>query len=158
MNGYNSSGVRLWTLTPAQIYCFEHNISSCKPSGGVYTSSSAKIGLMYVSDYALSLGSSAATTSSSMEGYKSTLKTGWMYNYTNFSNSVSGVIEWTMTRGGYPVTGLTNARFYGIRLDGYSLAVENRYGAEHRPVFYMSASQKYAGGLGTASKPFIIVE
>jgi len=158
LNGYNSSGVRLWTLTPAQIYCFEHNISSCKPSGGVYTSSSAKIGLMYVSDYALSLGSSAATTSSSMEGYKSTLKTGWMYNYTNFSNSVSGVIEWTMTRGGYPVTGLTNARFYGIRLDGYSLAAENRYGAEHRPVFYMSASQKYAGGLGTASKPFIIVE
>ena len=49
-----------------------------------------------------------------------------------------------MTRAGYPVEGLTNARFYGIHVDGQPSGAENRYGAEYRPVFYIKASEKYA--------------
>lgn len=158
LSAYNNTGIKLWTLTPSQIYCLEYDIASCKPSGGLYTTSTAKIGLMYTTDYNLSLGSSMANSTSSVQNSKSTLKTGWMYNYTGFSNSKSHVIEWTMTRGCYPVEGLTNARFYGIHIDGQPSGAENRYGAEYRPVFYIKASEKYAGGIGTESKPFIISE
>ena len=155
---YNNTGIKLWTLTPSKIYCLEYNIESCKPSGGRYTTSTAKIGLMYTTDYNLSLGPSMANSTSSVSSSKSTLKTGWMYNYTNFSNKKSHVIEWTMTRGCNAIEGLTNARFYGIHIDGYPINAQNRFGAEYRPVFYIQGSEKYAGGKGTAENPFVMSE
>ena len=113
---------------------------------------------MYITDYNLALGPTIANSTSAVKDSASTLKTGWMYNYTDFSNSKSHMIEWSMTRAGYPVVDLTNARFYGIHKDGQPDDAENRYGAEYRPVFYVKASEKYAGGKGTSSKPYIIAE
>lgn len=158
LSGYGNTGIKLYNLTASKAYCLEYNIASCKPSGGIYTNSTAKIGLMYITDYNLSLGSSVANSTATIKNQTSTLKTGWMYNYTNFYNSKSRMVEWSMTRAGYPVEGLTNARFYGIHYDGQPDDAENRYGAEYRPVFYIKASEKYAGGKGTAVNPFVISE
>ena len=158
LSGRGDLGIKLYNLTASKAYCLEYNIESCKESGAIYTNSTAKIGLMYITDYSLSLGSSVANSTATLKEQASTLKTGWMYNYTGFSNKKSHMIEWSMTRAGYPVEGLTNARFYGIHVDGQPSGAENRYGAEYRPVFYIKASEKYAGGIGTESKPFIISE
>ena len=158
LSGYGNTGIKLINLTPSKVYCLENKIASCKPEGGIYTTSTAKIGLMYITDYVLSLGSTMAQSTSAVKESGSTLKTGWMYNYSDFSNSKSHMIEWSMTRSGYPVEGLTNARFYGVHYEGKPSDAENRYGAEYRPVFYIKATERYVSGAGTASKPYIIAE
>lgn len=162
LNGYNSSGIKLWDLIPSKVYCLEYNIASCKPSGGTYSESEAKIGLMYTSDYILAMGEEIAKSNSKVmslsaaDGGTKRITKGWMNIYNSESEYKNKEIEWTMTRGGDHVNGLTNARFYKITNTGYPYATENRYGSQYRPVFYISASEIYAGGAGTATNPYII--
>ena len=70
-------------LTPSQIYLHEMNRSTKTSTVGEWTTPSAKIGLMYASDYVLSLGSSALAITGSTKDNAATLKTGWMHQSNN---------------------------------------------------------------------------
>ena len=119
-------------------------------NGGVWTTPSAKIGLMYASDYALSLGSSALALTVSTD--YSTLKTGWMHPSNN--DTTKDTFEWTLSR--YGVFGSDYFVAWDVNSDGYvnSNFVYNAYGA--RPVFYLTSNQAYLGGNGSLDDPFMI--
>ena len=67
-------------------------------NGGVWTNPTAKIGLMYVSDYALSLGSSSLALTTGTGTNAATLKTGWMHQSNN--DTTKSNYEWTLSRIG----------------------------------------------------------
>ena len=99
---------------------------------------SAKIGLMYVSDY----------------GYAAS-PNNWNINLSSYSSVDSwiymGIGEWTITRR----SDGTNYVFYiynAGRVDVYN--VYNRYGI--RPSFYLNTNVTLAGGTGTQSDPYRI--
>ena len=71
------------SLTPNQIYLHEMNRSSKISTIGEWSTPTAKIGLMYASDYTLSLGSSALSMTGSTYANRTTLKTCWMYPSNN---------------------------------------------------------------------------
>ena len=138
-----------------------HKISSetlCKNSGktaincngGVWSNPVAKIGLMYASDYALSLGSSALALTVSTD--YSTLKTGWMHPSNN--DTTKNSYEWTLSRYGADGGDFDAWHVYS---DGqvYGHYVAGSYGA--RPVFYLTNDVKItADGTGSLENPFII--
>ena len=110
------------------------------------TTYSAKIGLMYVSDYMYAapqdkwtlVGNRSETTD-----YRAATSVNWMY---------MGLYEWTISRGA------DNAYyvFYVI----YAGCVEINGGASSaralRPVFYLTSSVNYVSGSGTAADPITI--
>ncbi len=129
--------------------CTNANGDSVNCNGGVWTNPTSKIGLMYASDYALSLGSSALELTVSTDYL--TLKTGWMHQSNNDS-SVSDY-EWTLS-----LIGDSSGDFMAWYLfhdgevgDSY---VDDTYGA--RPVFYLTSNAKTSGGDGSLDNPFII--
>ena len=144
-NYYNS-------LTQGQIYLHEMNRSTKTSTVGEWTTPSAKIGLMYASDYTLSLGSSALAITGSTSVNQATLKTGWMHPSNNDTTKNSW--EWTLSRNG-----AYSGYFYAWRVyssgsvdDGI---VDNAFGA--RPVFYLTSDVKItADGDGTLENPFIL--
>ena len=107
------------------------------------TTYSAKIGLMYVSDYGYAAGPENWNIS--------------LYNYDNDTNRNNnwmfmGLNEWTITRQ----AGYTNPAFritYLGRTDN-----ENVYSpsATMRPTFYLNSDVQYLSGTGTQSDPFRI--
>ena len=121
-------------LTPNQIYLHEMNRSTKTSTVGEWTNPVAKIGLMYVSDYTLSLGSSALELKGS-----SALKTGWMHQSNNDTSKYT--YEWTLSRSG----GNSNVNFYaktvGTSGDVNGYPVNYMYGV--RPVFYLASNQAY---------------
>ena len=80
-----------WRSSPKGIYlnemhkesngtlCTNYNSGAINCNGGAWTNPTAKIGLMYASDYALSLGSSALAITTGTGTNVATLKTGWMH-------------------------------------------------------------------------------
>ena len=134
-------------LTPNQIYLHEMNRSTKTSTVGEWTNPVAKIGLMYVSDYTLSLGSSALELKGS-----SALKTGWMHQSNNDTSKYT--YEWTLSRSG----GNSNVNFYaktvGTSGDVNGYPVNYMYGV--RPVFYLASNQAYLGGNGSLDDPFMI--
>ena len=148
--------------TTKGIYLNEmHKASSltlCKSSGqkaincnvGAWTTPSAKIGLMYASDYALSLGSSALALTTGTGANQDLLKTGWMHQSNN--DTTKFIHEWTLARrGGGGRFGAWNVTSGGS-VD--SDVVYNPHGA--RPVFYLTSNQAYLGGNGSLDDPFMI--
>ena len=123
-------------------------------NGGAWTNPVAKIGLMYASDYVLSLGSSALEITGSTNANKATLKTGWMHSSNNDTTIDSW--EWTLARGGdyggdFPA--------WVVHDDGsmYVDTVNSENVA--RPVFYLTTDTKIiADGDGSLENPFIISE
>ena len=102
------------------------------------TTYSAKIGLMYVSDYGFAASPSYWTTK--MSSYNSARDNNWMD---------MGLNEWTISRNSsysdnafrvYTTGSLTGSRVYA-----YDFAV--------RPVFYLTSSITYNRGSGTAADP-----
>ena len=148
--------------TTKGIYLNEmHKASSetlCKNSGqtaincnvGAWTTPSSKIGLMYASDYALSLGSSALALAGSNS---STLKTGWMHQSNN--DTTKNTWEWTLSRYGF------NSGNFDAWIV-YSDGSVNHNGVDLtgavRPVFYLTSNQAYLGGNGSLDDPFMIPE
>ena len=102
------------------------------------TTYSAKIGLMYVSDYGFAASPSAWTTN--MSSYYSARDNNWMY---------MGLYEWTFSRNSSISTGAFGLSGAGSLISntvyGSSLAV--------RPVFYLTSSITYNRGSGTAADP-----
>ena len=127
------------------------NRSSKTSSIGEWANPTAKIGLMYASDYTLSLGSSALAITGSTSSNASTLKTGWMHQSNNDTTPSSH--EWTLSRNG----GFSgNFLAWDVNSDGdvYDYFVRNTYGA--RPVFHLTSDARINGGNGEYTNPFIL--
>ncbi len=140
------------SLTPGQIYLHEMNRSTKTSTVGEWTTPSAKIGLMYVSDYTLSLGSSALAITGSTVDNKDTLKTGWMHPSNN--DTAKDSWEWTLSRTGVNGSGYRYA--WGVNDNGY---VSNYYvnvSGAVRPVFYLTSNQAFLSGEGSLDDPFMI--
>ena len=112
------------------------------------STTSAKIGLMYMHDYYYGIKGGNNCSSS---GAYSTCKTSWLY----ISKSDTGAPttrEWTMSRWGYDV----NCYAWIVGSDG---SVGNSWlttTASVRPVFYLASDVRIVGGSGTLEDPFII--
>ncbi len=146
----SNRGLHYYYLTTQQMYLHEMNRTGKSSTVGEWTTPSAKIGLMYASDYALSLGSSALALTVSTN--YSTLKTGWL-NPSNNDTTKSNT-EWTCSRCGAYGDGSFGAwRVYseGIVLNSY---VTSTYGV--RPVFYLTTDTKVSNGDGSLENPFIL--
>ena len=141
------------SLTPSQIYLHEMNRSTKTSIVGEWTTPSAKIGLMYASDYTLSLGSSALAITGGTYYNRATLKTGWMHQSNN--DTTKNTWEWTLSRSGDFEGGFLAWSVHG---DGYvgENIVRDAIGA--RPVFYLTSNQAILGGNGSLDDPFMIPE
>ncbi len=131
--------------------CTNHNSGAINCNGGVWTNPVAKIGLMYESDYALSLGSSALVLTRGGDTNISLLKTGWMHQSNNDASKSSH--EWTLSRCG-EITFYFSAWnvFSDGRVNSNIVTMSNGV----RPVFYLTSNAKTSGGDGTLDNPFIL--
>lgn len=109
---------------------------------GTTTSSTSKIGLMYISDFYYS-NTAGGTTNC----YSKACKSSWIYS--------SSYEQWTMTRKGMS----NNLGYYAwyVGNDGYSntdrVAATTIY---YSPVFYLDQGVAITSGTGTSSNPFIL--
>ena len=149
---YSNSGPNYYnSLSPSQIYLHEMNRSSKTSSIGSWTNPTAKIGLMYVSDHTLSLGSSALAITGGTYDNRTTLKTGWMHQSNN--DTTASTREWTLSRGG-GFRGDFDA--WLVTSDGIvrGLIVNDAVGA--RPVFHLTSDARINGGNGEYTNPYIL--
>ena len=131
--------------------CTNYNSGAVNCNGGAWTNPTSKIGLMYASDYALSLGSSALALTTGAGANRVLLKTGWMHQSNNDTTKSS--YEWTLARYGDDV-GDFYAWLVPAAGDVYSYYVNSSYGV--RPVFYLTSNQAFLGGNGSLDDPFMI--
>lgn len=106
------------------------------------TEYSAKIGLMYASDYGFAAAPSAWTTQLSSYNGEAIKNVNWMY---------MGLYEWTISRRAgyaYIVFGVFNTGHVNDNSASSAFAL--------RPVFYLSSSVNYVSGSGTAADPISI--
>ena len=107
------------------------------------TESSAKVGLMYASDYGFAAAPSAwATTLENYDG-EAIKSANWMY---------LGTTEWTISRS----AGTSNGAFYVI---GSGFVAGDRgvtRASGVRPVFSLTSSVNYASGSGSATDPILV--
>ena len=150
---YSNSGQNYYSgSNPSQIYLHEMNRSTKTSTVGEWTTPSAKIGLMYASDYTLSLGSSALTMEYSNCNI---LKTGWMHQSNN-DTSMSVDYEWTLSR-----IGVYSTRFnaWVVYANGHVSNYDVAFSTGLRPVFYLTSDVKITdSGDGSLDNPFIITE
>ena len=159
-----SLGIDYVSNTPKSIYlhelnrstktnqtCYRNDSTIADCSVGEWKEVSAKIGLMYVSDYMLSLGSITLDVS--------TLNTGWMYLYNNDLNpsipsDYTSALELTMSRS--DMTSYADLSIiYGISPYGIAHSMV-LYETSVRPVFYLTSDTKLTGGDGSSSNPYIL--
>ena len=136
----------------ADALCTNYKGGAINCKGGAWTTPSAKIGLMYASDYALSLGASALALTTGTYTNRDMLKTGWMYQSNN--DTTKSATEWTFSR--YGAYGSYFCAWY-VTGSGYvyhEYSVNKAYGA--RPVFYLTIDTKVSTGDGSLENPFII--
>ena len=106
------------------------------------TEYSAKIGLMYASDYGFAAAPSAWTTQLSSYDGEAIKNVNWMY---------MGLVEWTISRyadNAYRVFYVSNAGHVRNNIADDADGV--------RPVFYLSSSVNYVSGSGTAADPILV--
>ena len=138
----------------SETLCKNSGQTAINCNGGVWTNPTAKIGLIYASDYTLSLGASALAITGGTYDNRATLKTGWMHQSNN--DTTKNTWEWTLSRNGANSGDFTAwAVDSGGRMNGsqYS-SVDNPYGA--RPVFYLTSNQEFLSGEGSLDDPFMI--
>ena len=106
------------------------------------TTYSAKVGLMYASDYGFAAAPSAWTANLNTYNGEAIKNVNWMY---------MGLLEWTISRH-------ADAACYVFGVD--STGSVPSYGATNalavRPVFYLSSSVNYASGSGTDTDPIVV--
>ena len=109
------------------------------------TTYSAKIGLMYVSDYGFSAGPSA-----------------WTYNMNVYSSRIISSVNWMRSRiNEWSITRYSDSDGYACTLQSngsvWVQVVNNGYemlsGYSIHPVFFLNPSVIYASGIGTQSDP-----
>ena len=106
------------------------------------TTYSAKVGLMYASDYGFAAAPSAWTANLNTYNGEAIKNVNWMY---------MGLLEWTISR--FADDAFSVFRVYSTsRVDGY-----NAYRAlAVRPVFNLTSSVNYASGSGSATDPILV--
>ena len=110
------------------------------------TEYSAKIGLMYVSDYMYAVPQDKWTlvgNHSSGNDYGTATSVNWMY---------MGLHEWTISRR----ADTSNNAFIVISTGYVYNDYVGNYAYGVRPVFYLSSSVNYASGSGTAADPILV--
>ena len=111
------------------------------------TEYTAKIGLMYVSDYMYAVPQDKWTLvgynfNDASKDYRAATSVNWMY---------MGLSEWTISRGvddAYRVFSVNNTGCVGFNYAGNACGV--------RPVFYLTSSVNYASGSGSATDPIVV--
>ncbi len=104
---------------------------------------SAKVGLMYASDYGFAAAPSAWTANLNAYNGEAIKNVNWMY---------MGLYEWTISR-----TAVNSSRAFSVTYTGnvnYNGIDTGAYGV--RPVFYLSSSVNYVSGSGAAADPIRI--
>ena len=136
--GYSGNG-----LSKQNFYLCERNqYSGCTSanSGAYATSTTAKIGLMYVSDYMYASGNFNSTSTVA----------GFSYSYGNQNWLYKGN-EWTIT----PRSDHSSSAF-NVHGNGSVGIINAYYGYGARPTFYLKSSVYVTGGTGTFSDPYTI--
>ena len=118
---------------------------------GEWTTPTGKIGLIYASDYGLSLGYESLNLTGASNDV---LKTGWINQSNN--DTTKSAYEWTMSRESYNLGMYHSWLIYENGTLGAYGGVRHAYGV--RPVFYITSNAKTSGGDGTLENPFIISE
>ena len=151
---YNNGGPQYYSITTEQIYLHEMNRNSKAIAVGSWTMPSAKIGLMYASDYALSLGEKILLAIGSSDF--ATLKTGWMHHDNN--DKTKSTEEWTISRYGNYVRKNVGEYYFAWSLaeDGLIYSQEVSSSSAIRPVFYLTTDVVYSSGTGSIDDPFMI--
>ena len=147
-----SDGPNYNTLSPSQIYLHELNRNSNDISIGLWTLTNKKIGIMYVSDYALSLGETSIINSNNIDSNNDLFKTSWLHQSNNDTTKSNN--EWSFTKesihnGNLPFN-------YYFSDDGKLEALPFTASLAVRPVFYLTADDKVSSGDGSLENPFII--
>ena len=107
------------------------------------TEYSAKVGLMYASDYGFAAAPSAWTANLNTYNGEAIKSVNWMY---------MGLVEWTISRNADYKSGAFIVNNTGS-LNDYNIG----YGAGGvRPVFNLSSSVNYVSGSGTAADPILV--
>ena len=110
------------------------------------TEYSAKVGLMYASDYMYAVPQDKWTlvghNSDASKDYRAATSVNWMY---------MGLYEWTISRDADYAYSVFYVRNTGVLNSYYALGV---YGV--RPVFYLTSSVNYVSGSGIAADPITI--
>ena len=145
---YSDSGPVYYSITTQEMYLHEMNRSSKASSIGEWSTSTAKIGLMYASDYQMSLGSSSLSYTASN---KTTLKTGWLHPSNNHTTVY--VNEWTLSRFGASV-GNFHAWFVSSAGAVDFDLVLSTMGVH--PVFHLTSDARINGGNGEYENPYIL--
>jgi predicted ribosomally synthesized peptide with SipW-like signal peptide len=145
-----SNGPNYFSITAQNIYLHEMDRTGKTSTIGEWTTPTAKIGLMYASDYALSLGQVALSYNS--ESNYETLQTGWMHQLNNDTSASEH--ELTISRGGCIF--YINWVAWCVTATGhvYSCSVDLEFGS--RPVFYLTSDVKSTSGTGTIDNPYIL--
>ncbi len=112
------------------------------------TEYSAKIGLMYVSDYMYAAPQDKWTlvgwnASDASKDYSAATSVNWMF---------MGLVEWTISRSASLSDGAFGVIYTGF-VSGGSVGI-GAYGV--RPVFYLTSSVNYVSGSGTAADPILV--
>ena len=132
----------IYSKTPSVVYQNEIVNPVTTNTTDNATEYTAKIGLMYVSDYGFAAEPSAWTLTMGNYNNTTATSTNWMY---------MGLYEWTLSRdAGYS----DNAFAVGGAGDVYSLYVNNNNAV--RPSFNLESSITYVSGSGSASDPMVI--
>ena len=146
----SDSGPDYYSIATQEMYLHEMNRSSKTSTIGAWTTPVAKIGLMYASDYQMSLGSSSLSYTGSSNA--STLKTGWLHQRNN--DTTASAFEWTLSRRG-GLGGIFGA--WRVDSDGY-VYINGVHGTSigARPVFHLTSDARINGGNGSYSNPYIL--
>ena len=106
------------------------------------TEYSAKVGLMYASDYGFAAAPSAWTTNLYDYNGAAIKSVNWMY---------MGLLEWTISRNADRASSV-----FGVGITGFvsNYSASNTLGV--RPVFNLSSSVNYVSGSGTAADPIVV--
>ena len=152
--------------SPSQMYLHEMNKTGKPTTIGSWTNPQAKIGLMYASDYTLSLGETSKSLTSSTTPNDATLIQSWMFlgnnsfGTTTSLDTVAGSLyswEWTIARYGSGCGSGADGSWV-IREAGQIESCYTYYYVyiSARPVFYLNSDVEYSSGSGDYTDPFIL--
>ena len=136
-------------LSPKNLYLHEMNKTGKTSSIGEWTTPTGKIGVMYASDFALSLGATSLNMTTGTDANRNTFTTSWIYQDNNDITQSSD--EWLMAR-----TGRISTYYYAWYIHAGTISngdINSTLGI--RPVFYLE--EDITGtGTGTETDPYML--
>ena len=133
----------IYSKTPSVVYQNEIVNPVTTNTTDNATEYTAKIGLMYVSDYGFAAEPSAWTLTMGNYNNTTATSTNWMY---------MGLYEWTISR----TAGFSGRAFRVYGAGGVNYYIVGSDGIAVRPSFNLESSITYVSGSGSASDPMVI--